>query len=182
MTMLPKYFYSFDAITDEGRPRWYDDLKPEDKPVITIEDLRRSRFKDIRDAAYAAWQRSIGIDSPRQSIFQAVRVINFKPKLSSKEDWWENYQDAVFRVFVNPVQVYVGKECFQYYLLCPEDAYLVNRYELMKTNPELAPRDYAGFEKLLSKHKVLRTGRLIPIECCKHYRHETVAGELPQGL
>lgn len=193
MALLPHYFYDINAITDEGRIRWFDEFSDEQGSIIELPmtaKMRKSKERYHRNQLYSAWIAAkyiskpdgerANVISPKMMKFQVIRVLAYKHSESNRKDWWENYQDAVFRVFVQPETIYDGKEHKQWYVLSPEDAYLVNRYEISKTNI-IPPRDYTK-EKYLSNDRRLRTARLIPVECCHHLRHETTAGKLPVGL
>ena len=196
-TRLPYYFYDLEATLPNGKPRWFDEFAgdSEDSKIIQIDRASRWRRKSkmLRNIAYAKWQASFfhtaedgsyhPIIKPKTMLWQAIRVLSFKHKESGSRDWWENYQDAVFRVFLNPETCYDPKsnQHVQWYILSPEDGYLVNRHEKEKFG-SLAPRRYNGDEKYLSADKDLRVLRAIPVECCHHLRHETTAGVLPTGL
>ena len=47
---------------------------------------------------------------PKIMKWQAIRILTDKHSESSKDDWWQDYQDAVFRVFIQPETVYNGKD------------------------------------------------------------------------
>lgn len=191
---LPGYFYSLDATLPDGTQRWRDEFKDDAPSIIQPRDLSRSflKAKNARNEAYARWMASFFYRDefgdlqpsfkPKQFNWQAIRVLAYKHSESRKNDWWEHYQDAVFRVFVQPETVYDGLEHKQWYLLSPEDCYLVNLYILEKLKPSQPPRDRTGHEKYLSATRALRNALFIPVECCHHLRHETTAGVLPEGL
>lgn len=196
MTRLPHYFYNIESKLPDGRERWVDEFSDLAPNVIQPNDLNLTfqRRKIARNIAYSKWIASKYYTAPtgdrvpmlkgKQMKWQAIRVHNFKHSESSRKDWWENYQDACFRVFLQPETTYdrMTGEHKQWYLLCPEDSYLVNKYEIEKTGTTLPPREYNGREAYLSGDKRLRNARLIPVECCKHLRHETTGGALPEGL
>lgn len=196
MARLPYYFYDINARLPDGRMRWIDEFADAAPSIIQPRDLSYSfqRAKRLRNEAYSKWIASFfvrtGEDSfipllkGKQFKWQVIQVLEFKHSEFSHRDWWEDYQDALFRVFVQPETFYCERtgEHKQWYLLSPEDSYLVNRYELEKKGPSLPPREYHGREQYLSADKRLRQALLIPVECCRHWRHETTAGQLPEGL
>jgi hypothetical protein len=196
-TRLPYYFYDINATLPDGRQRWFDSFADAAPNVIQPgrdDDPRFLRERADRNMAYSMWQAAFGhydgktwvnAFAPKMPKWQVIQVMNFSHSESNRhKDWWEHYQDALFRVFVNPETVYCPNtnDHKQWYLLSPEDGYLVNRHEIEKTNPTLRPRDYARTEKWLSADPKLRQARFIPVECCRHWRHETSAGQLPEGL
>jgi len=194
MALLPSHFYDLDAREPDGTPRWFDAFIDSAPSIIQAKDLDREyiRAKNARNELYAKWLASFferkgntfePLLGQKHMKFQAIRVLAFKHSEASDRDWWENYQDACFRVFVQPETVYYPDGTHkQWYLLCPEDCYLVNRYEIEKTGTQLPPRDRLGRERFLSADKRLRKARLIPVECCHHLRHETTGGVLPHVL
>lgn len=196
MALLPEYFYDLNGRMPDGNIRWWDSLYDveENSMLELIGKVGLKRHAKLqRNEAYKRWIASkcvrvgealIPLLKSKQMLWQAVRVMSYKHSESESNDWWENYQDAVFRVFVQPETIYdnVTGEHKQWYLLSPEDSYMTVRYEMERDGASLPPRDYAGQEIFLSKDKRLRQSRLIPVECCRHLRHETTAGELPDGL
>lgn len=188
---LPKYFYDINAVTDEGRVRWVDEFADDAPHIIKPSmDLNPTwlRDRDERNLQYAKWMAAKSATTPDgwhypllkpcSLNWQVIQVLSVR----SSRDWWGDFRDALFRVFVNPQTVYDGKGFEQWYLLSPEDCYLVNRYEIEKAGAQLPPRDYAGAERWVSSDKRLRKAKLIPVECCRHWKHETTAGVLPEGL
>ena len=195
-TKLPYYFYDINAMLPNGRRRWFDEFADSAPSIVQIKDLDSAYAlsKANRNIAYSRWQAAFFIKTPtgqcipmfqpKQLKWQVIQILSFKHSESSNKDWWEPYQDALFRVFVNPETVYDEKtgEHKQWYLLSPEDGYLVNRYEIEQKSPSLPPRDFDGQEKYLSADPRLRCARFVPVECCRHWRHETTGGQLPEGL
>ena len=193
---LPNYFYDINAILPDGKMRWYDEFCDEAPSLIQPKDmdLQYQYARRARNEAYSRWQASffaktptgeyVPMFKPKMLKWQAIRVLRFNHSESNKKDWWENFQDAVFRVFVEPETVYDAQTTAykQWYLLSPEDGFLVNQYELENKGPNLPKRDYNNLERYLSANKLLRRARFIPVECCQHLRHETVGGELIVGL
>jgi len=181
----PHYFYSLEAVTEEGRPRWEDNYATAGKIIIPgkTDNPRWHNAKRRRDKAYKTWQNSFGVGL-RHNLFQAIRIIRKNWEETGAKLWHEDYQDCVFRVFVSPHTCYDERtnEHVQYYILCPEDCYLVNRYEVQKTSPTLPPRDYAVKEAWISADPKLRRMRVIPVAACHHLRHETTGGKLPTLL
>ena len=191
-TILPKYFYDLNLMTDEGRPRWVDNFVPNNFIVMPPKtELMHMFGKAERNGAYSKWLASFSQTLPTGDIvpylkpgqfkWQAIRILNAKHSETNKKDWWPNFQDAIFRVWLNPQTIYdeVTGEHKQWYLLSPEDGYLVNRYELEKTGVALNARDYDGYERYLSGDRRLRRARLIPVECCHHLKNE---GEEIRGM
>lgn len=178
-TKLPEYFYS---ITHPVR--WYDPYASPDgteRMVLTPAEIKE---RGRRNEAYAKWiARSNPPLKGKHPIWQAIQILSFKHSEHSHRDWWENYQDALFRAYVQPETVYDFQtgENKQWYLLCPEDCFLINKYEIEKNGPDLPPRNLIT-EKYLPLDPKLRRRRLIPVECCRHWKHETTAGRLPEGL
>lgn len=194
-TKLPYYFYDINATMPDGRRRWVDEFKDAAPSIIQPKDLDAtySEARAQRNEAYARWQAAffvrqgndfVPLFKAKNLLFQVIQILAYKHSESNSLDWWEGYQDALFRVFVSPETVYDPKtgEHKQWYLLSPEDGYLVNRYELESKYGSLPPRDFLGRERWLSADKRLRRARLVPVECCRHWRHETTAGKLPEGL
>lgn len=193
---LPSYFLSLDSILPNGKPRWEDELTDSAPHVIQMQDLNpaRAKLKSDRNIAYSKWLASFFVKSvtgdytplikPKTMSWQVIQVMTRSHSENNHKDWWGKYEDALFRVFLQPETVYdkYSGEHKQWYLLSPEDSYLVNRYEMELKHPGLEPRDYNGRERFLSANKLLRRARLIPVECCRHWRHETTAGALPEGL
>ncbi len=189
---LPYYFYSLDCNLPSGQPRWKDEYADPYTHIIQPKDLSLQylRGKNQRNEAYSKWIAAKFVKIGNECFpllrgkmmkWQSIRVLTFKHSESDSKDWWENYQEAKFRVFLEPETIYDQrtKEHKQWYLLSPEDSYLVNRYEIEKSHPSLTPRDYQGRERFLSANRDLRKARLIPVECCHHLRHETTGGVLP---
>ena len=194
---LPSYFYNINAILPNNLRRWYDEFFDEAPSIIQPNkdlDAKRAKMKHDRNVAYSKWQAAfhtkdflgqpVPLFKPKTFNWQAIRVLAFKHSESNSRDWWEHYQDAVFRVFVNPETVYdkASGEHKQGYLLSPEDGFLVNERECLKRGKHYPVRDFFGREKYLSAYPELRCARFIPVECCHHLRHETTGGELPEGL
>lgn len=198
MALLPRYFYDINAVMPNGRMRWFDEFANVDsKHIVTLDQLNINHYsvRNQRNMAYARWLASFCAKGPDGSVqpmirqnkmmkWQAIRVLAFKHSEESYKDWWEDYQDATFRVFLEPETCYdeVTGEHKQWYLLCPEDSYLVNAREMEKKGTPTPVRDWNGRERHLPLNRELRKARLIPVECCHHLRHETVAGALPEGL
>jgi hypothetical protein len=190
---LPYYFYDLNAVMPDGRPRWRDEFADPYEHIIQPKDLSPSysRLRSERNQHYSMWLAAKYFKDPtgerhpllqgKQMKWQSIRVLSFKHSEKSDRDWWERYQEAKFRVFLQPETMYdrVTGEHKQWYLLSPEDCYYVNRHEIERQAPSLRPRDYSGNERWISSDKRLRTARLIPVECCHHLRHETTGGVLP---
>lgn len=188
-TLLPAYFYDLNAITDENRSRWTDQYSEFAEHIYQPgkdDNLAYMKARMARNVAYSKWLASFSSRDPvtKEFIpylkpglmkFQAIRVIDSKdPVTGSRRMWWDPFRDCQFRVFINPQTFYddATKEHVQYYLLCPEDGYLVNRYEVQKAGHSLPPREYDGREVYLSADKRLRRARLIAVANCTHLRNE----------
>lgn len=187
--MLPKYFTDLkEPITLPGfdtkpRLRWQDDFatpQGEERRVLSLPEIRA---KDSRDAAYARWLsafRKRGIRGKRP-IFQAIRVLSDNHGRKGRSDWWPDFKEAVFRVYMNPHVEYDPKiyDHVSWYILCPEDNYLVQCFRRWRRGVGFPMRSTFTW---ISPHPELRTLLMIPVECCAHMRHETTAGALPHGL
>ncbi len=187
-TLLPKYFYDLDGMTDERRLRWADEFADAAPHIIqpTRGDLNihRLRAKQRRNAWWAKWCAAFCVRTPTGDVvpklkpgvflWQAIRVLRSDHSEKNRIDWWDRYQDCLFRVFVNPQTLYCNTsgQHKQWYLLSPEDSYLVNRYEKEQKAGGQRPRDYGGSERYLSADPDLRRARVIPVECCHHLRNE----------
>ena len=180
----PQYFYDIHGITDEGKARWEDEYACVKGVVIPgkTDEPRWRAERGVRNMIYDWWQSRFPFRH-RQNIFQAIRIIKHEWE-EPISGWWDAYQDCVFRVFVEPHTQYdeATGEHIQFYILCPEDAYLVNRNEIQKQGAQVPTREYHGDEKWISKHPPLRSARIVPTKACHHYRHETTGGVLPSGL
>lgn len=197
MALLPYYFYDIMAVMPDGRRRWFDEFSDESPEIWKPhEDINYLRRRSSRNEAYSKWIASkFGIDAEgnptpylksKQMKWQVIRVHNLEdPENGGTGNLWhDHYRDAVFRVFVQPETFYYtpAGQHIQWYLLSPEDSYLVNRFEIEKKGASLPPRQYNGRERWLSADKRLRTARLIPVSNCQHMRRETSGGILPPGL
>lgn len=172
---IPRYFYDINAVLPDGRQRWCDDpSSPKDR--------------ERRDASYEIWRRNFrdrlgnSILQPKLMKWQVIQIVSRDHSENNPRDWWPEFQDCLFRVFMQPETFYEGPSHEQWYILSPEDAYLVLRYKAEKDGPDLPPRNYEGNERYLSANRELRTALLVPVECCRHWKHETSGGELPLGL
>lgn len=189
MALLPKYFYDINAIVpgNPPKPRWVDEFSDLSSDFLAIA-ASKARYdeRDDRNRVYTNWLNAFAPTvSSKKMLWQAVRVVDFKPIEDTGKEWYKNYRDCVFRCFLNPETVIcpITKEYRQFYVLSPEDCYLVNRFEAESLAlPGLKPRDYTGKEKWISSDRRLRMLRAIPSENCSHMRHETSGGVLPAGL
>lgn len=194
--VVPAFFKGLFTVNPDGRDRWHDNYFEGDSIIIDPKTCSETfrREKAQRNLAYKAWIMSKGeydeqgnyapkLKQKKMS-FQVVQVLTDKRTDANKSDWWEPFQDCLFRVFTEPETYYDEKttEYKQWYLLSPEDCFEVARYEQAKAGKTFPPRDYLVKEKYISKHPALRQAYLVPVECCRHWRHETTAGELPDGL
>jgi hypothetical protein len=142
----------------------------------------------FRNGSYRKWLGAFNfMGKPlkgKQMSWQVIQVLSTGHAQQSSKDWWGPYQDCVFRVFSQPETRYSKyvADHVQWYVLSPEDSELVNRWEAKKKGVDAPPRSALKGERYISIHPNLRKARLIPVECCRHFRHETTGGTLPGGL
>lgn len=178
---LPAYFY------DINHPiRWVDGftaLNGEQRIVLSPLEIKR---KVERNTLYKEWLKRFRFkDQPlrgKQMTWQVVQILKRDHSENSHLDWWPDYLDCLFRVFVQPETRYckLTKEHKQWYLLAPKESELVLHHELTKKGVSLPA--YSPLQSPISRDKRLRKALLVPVECCRHFRHETTAGKLPEGL
>lgn len=171
---IPRHFY-----TILHPLRWADELATNDGEERMILSAQEILIKGRREAAYVQWLRKHGLP-PRQCRFQAIQILAAKYGDTSPRDWWPPYRDCIFRVFVNPYNEHSGLQHRQWYILCPEDCEMINRFEADEQGRHYPPRQIG--ERFISRQKELRKVKLVPVECCRHWRHETTGGVLPEGL
>jgi hypothetical protein len=187
-TLMPEYFYALDAMTDEKRMRWVDEFADFADSIVQPGKDNNPRYMKARydrNVAYSKWIAAFFVKDPATGEchgslkgglmkWQAIRVLSAAHTDTNSRDWWPNYRDCVFRVFLQPQTFYdhATGEHVQWYLLSPEDCYLVNRQEIIRKGGTPPTRDYADVERFLSADPNLRRARLIPVECCHHLRHE----------
>lgn len=186
-TLMPAYFYDLNAVTDERRLRWVDEFADFAEHIVqpgkdNNPAYMRARYE--RNVNYSKWLASFFSRTPDGQFashlkpgmmkFQAIRVLHAVHSETNSIDWWPNYRDCQFRVFINPQTFYDEDtgEHKQWYLLSPEDCYLVNRQEIIRKGGTPPAREYDGRERYFSGDKNLRKARLIPVECCTHLRNE----------
>jgi len=174
---LPEHFYSL-----THPKRWQNTFAlptGEERRVLLPQEIRKKAEREIE---YKRWLEKRGL-KPKAAKFQAIQITGFKHSLSSRADWWDNYQDCLFYVFVEPQTFYdkVTKDWVQYYILAPEDSEMVLRYEQSKKDVTLPPRSSLK-EPWISSNKKINGALPVATECCRHWRHETTAGQLPEGL
>jgi hypothetical protein len=184
---LPEFFYDINSRVTlnsyMNRPRWVNefsspDNEEEDRIILTPSELTA---KYDRDRAYDTWVRSFRKYKIRPKLmkWQVVQILESAHSSTSSKDWWPKYRDALFRVFVTPHVDYNGKDHKSWYVLSPEDAFLVHCYE-RESRGIGVPKRYSWI--WVPQQKALRQMLLVPVECCRHWRHETKAGHLPEGL
>ena len=173
---IPKYFYS---LTDPRR--WYDKYASQNGDERLILSPHEIITKGRRNDAYKAWLSRAGLPAYRP-LFQAIQILSAAYSETNRKDWWPPYRDCLFRVFVSPYTEYAKgtKGNRQWYILCPEDCEMILRFENELEGRHFPPRKLN--ELYISKEPALRKVRLVPVECCRHWRHETTGGELPEGL
>lgn len=179
--------------------RWVDicssDIQnPKNEEEKTIQeqqilDPNILRYRKARDVAYGLWQTHFGL-KPKKAKFQLVQILTPDHSERSRftgffgaKDWWPPFQDCLFRVFVEPQTFYDDdlKVHKQWYVLCPEDSELVLRYEMDQKGFIQPPRNLIT-EKYFSSNSNINYPLAVPVECCRHFRHETTAGHVPIGL
>lgn len=185
---LPQYFYDLvgshqDLFELTGSPtRWSDPFVNPDGSERLV--LSQSELNDNvnRNRHYYLWLAAFGLNLRNQLRFQAIQILDQAWDHQQRSDWWREYKDALFRVFQTPETKYdhYTKEHKQFYIISPEDGELMHRYELQQKGivpPPLKPKG-----EFISQLPALRRARFVPVECCRHWRNETTAGELPDGL
>lgn len=183
---VPSYLKSFDLpITLDGfagfNQRWADPwghINNEIRESLMTPTQMIERGE--RDLVYRKYLSRFGLKAGTCK-FQAIRVHDYSHTNVTSRDWFKEYRDCVFRVWVNPHTIYNStyKTHYQYYVLCPEDIFLLHCLERAEKGFPYPPR--RSF-KHICPHAPLRKIRMIPVECCKHYRHETTGGQLPGEL
>lgn len=173
---LPSYFYDLQGIVRlEGfpvAPRWFDEFAEDglgnnkQRLVLTPQEWKR---KAERDAAYTEWiQRFSGWSvKPKSDKWQAVRITGRDYPFKCANDWWPEFMDCVFRVYMQPHTAYSNTkgDWIQYYVVCPEDTYLVQCYKRFLKG---IPYPKRNTFKWISPHPALRKMLLIPQECAPH--------------
>lgn len=172
---IPTHFYDV-----SNSLRWKDDLASQDGAERFVLSPAEIMTKGRRSKAYLAWLAAFGVPG-RHVKFQAIQILSSKHSDESRCDWWPPYQDCVFRVFIEPYVVYDGKLHKSWYVLCPEDTEMLHRFE-WGVKGKVFPEREMLLERYVSSNPLLRKLRLVPVECCRHWRHETTAGQLPLGL
>lgn len=153
--------------------------------MLTPAELR-DRYQ--RNEAYRAWLRKFRFMGEKlkgkQMKWQVVQILSSSHAQRSELDWWDEYRDAVFRVFVQPETRYSKyvNDHVQWYVLSPEDCELVHRHKAKQKGITIPPRNALEGERYISKHPQARGCLMVPVECCRHFRHETTAGRLAEGL
>jgi hypothetical protein len=122
--------------------------------------------------------------SGKQMKWQAVQILSSNHSQNSSKDWWDSYQDCVFRVFLQPETRYskYNKDWVQWYILCPEDSEMIMRERAWEKGITIPPRNALEGERFISKIPEARKLLMVPVECCRHFRHETTAGKVSEGL
>lgn len=185
--MLPSYFYDINAPINEDwcrSPRWtnpYSHLvngEGEARVVLGPGEMSEMGQMKVRDYVYQRWMTMPTQGPPlrpRKMLWQVIQIMD-----SNTGMWSDKYKDALFRVFVNPHTDYADDGTHrQWYLLSPEDSWLCCAYEMSEKGHGFTKRQ--GF-KFIAPEPFMRMKRLIPVSSCRHWKHETTAGELPIGL
>lgn len=186
--MIPKTWYPYtysSGIIGVDPSRWQDRFAKTTEggsSILTIDELKE---RNLRNACYNAWRRFHRL-TPRKCLFQVVQIMTTdhseRDRLAKNKDWWPEYRDVVVRVFVEPETFYSedGRTHKQWYILCPEDSEMILRHELDASGHPQPPR--SPKEKWYSLNPAIRYPLAIPVECCRHFRHETTAGAVPIGI
>lgn len=165
--------------------RWIDtfaDQVGREKMVLTPTQIIQ---KDERNRAYSEWLVRHGLPNMRHR-FQVVQVLssNHANKSYFRYQWWDNYRDCLLTVWVTPVTLKCEytKDWVQFYVVCPEDCELIKRYELKRQGITRPPRCALAGERWTSRDKAINKALLVPVECCRHFRHETTRGVAPHNI
>jgi hypothetical protein len=182
--MLPRCFYDINAPVTcagyNGEIRWWDKFSHpdgEERLVLTEQEWEE---RATRDAHYRAWLSKFPV-KPKNPKWQVIQILTSDHSERQSRQWWDRYRDCVFRAYVNPEVKYctIRKDHKSWYVISPEDCYLMQAYEAEQRGFTVPNRRTFQF---ISPMKALRAARLVPVECCRHFRHETTAGQLPGGL
>lgn len=161
--------------------RWVGEHRYEVSDLL----LDKHTLRDMlarRNVAYRKWMRYWGIPN-RRIQWQEIRIVSDKNSEhpTTKDFWFNRFIEGVFTVFINPISFSdknTGK-VYQYYLLSPEDSYEI-ALQLHRDKGVFIPRRaIEGPELYIPKHQELSLPRVVPVEVCKQYRHETEGGVLP---
>lgn len=180
---LPRYFTDFDEPITlpgfEGMKRFTDHLNPPQDSGIELSNMELAARLE-RDTAYNEWFNRHRV-KPKKCKFQRIRLADYYHADNSREDWFREYRDAVLTVFVKPHTEYARyqRQHRQSYILCPEDAYLIQCYERHLKGLAYHPR--RSF-RWISPHSKLMPLMTLPTETSPHLRHETTGGKLPSNL
>jgi hypothetical protein len=181
-TRIPDYFFDISSPL-----RWTDSYSwsdvtgtEEERMVLTPAELAdRAR----RNQTYTKWLNRHKIRS-KPFKFQRVRVIRDQYKLTSGRDWWPAFHAAIFTVFMMPENFRQGKDLIQFYVLCPEDCYLLSRFEYEKFDASLPPRSFIENRYAVKDPKYPEKATnlyVLPTRCAHHLKNETAAGKLEYG-
>jgi hypothetical protein len=169
---LPITLPGFEGIHSR---RWTDPYDSYEGSKVLLP--REWREKDARDRAYIKYLSKFVHAGMRPKIlrFQAIRILGTSHADGSSSDWWREYKDAIFRVWQQPHTNYDlrCKDHVQWYVLSPEDAFLVHCLNHYRKGLPYPKRSSFRF---IPPHPEFRKMLLVPTECCHHMRHETTAG------
>jgi len=179
----PAYFYPTAGARGIHPGRWTDPFLKESGEERLVLSPKELRDRAERNKAYTQWLQRRGLKN-RQMVWQVVQIMTSSHDERSSADWWPRFQDCVFRVWLNPEYLYceLTGDFKGYYILCPEDSELVRRWIMDQKGFPQPPRDALSGERWVSKNKNINSALVVPVECCRHFRHETTAGQLPQGI
>lgn len=173
----PAHFY-----TVLSPKRWKDPYVDKQGDERRLFDLAETIDKGKRNDAYRAWMSRYG-DIQNISImkWQTIRVIRRNHSENRPNDWWPNFEECLFRVFIQPITCWDSSFSAwkQWYLLCPEDTDMVWRFRYSLQGIDF-PRRRAS-ERYISLDKRLTKPLCIPTECCHHVaNNETFAGKITE--
>jgi len=184
---VPSAFYPYqfaDGRLGLSPARWVDPWARDDGKGERLV-LSASEFAERGDMRrhYSSWLVRRGLKNMNHR-FQVIQVMTSHHSEFSRFQWWNRYQDCLFTAWVTPQTVYCNytKAHKQWYVVCPEDSEMVLRFELKEKGNPAPPRSAAKGEKWVSRIKAINQALIIPVECCRHFRHETTKGEIPANI
>ena len=164
--------------------RWVSEKNYETTSLL----LDKHTLRDMlarRNVAYRRWLKFWGVPN-RRIQWQEIVVTEDRAShhQTTKDYFFLRFIEGKFTVFLNPISFQdkgTGK-VYQYYLLSPEDSYLV-ALQLHKDKGIWVPhRAIEGDELYLPKDPELSIPRVIPVEMCRQIRHFTTAGVVEAPL
>jgi hypothetical protein len=167
----PAHFYTF-----LSPKRWRDEYANKDGSERLVLTPSEIMARGRRNDAYRQWLCRFDATKRISNMkWTNIRIIRRNHDFTDKRDWWENYEEAVLRVFLQPITLYdqTSLSWLQYYVLHPEDSEMIKRHMFEKKGVNIPPRDYLK-DPYVSSVKELRKALIIPTKCCHHIaNHET---------